>query len=573
MHTVLKTDEHCEGWQNFAFDLALSQQVIASGLPNRFGVQVPLCTNWKLDKFQELLEGYEDMEIIEWLKYGWPIGRSYGAPDPESTFKNHKGALDHPQFVNKYIHRELGYGALLGPFKNSPFSTRWAISPISTRPKRQNPDDRRTIVDLSFPSWGVSVNSEIPPGEYLGDPICIILPTVDRVAYQIFIMGRGTPMYGRDFKRSFHQLPLDPGDYGLVGIQWDGELFFSKVVPMGLRTACYIQQRVTEAVVHIHNKNGHWLVGYVDDFLGVSPPEEAQQAFDDLAQLFQDIGVEEAPEKAIPLTTNIVFLGVGINSDTMEIYVTPDRIRELQLELYAWDSRTACTRKQLESLIGKLSFVCSCVRPGRLFLCRLFEALRGFPQSGFRNIGIEMRKDIHWWQKFLPVFRGVGMLWMFESYNPDVLLSSDACLQAAGGYCHPYVFRLQFPEGIRAGNSIAHLEFQALLASLKVFSKHIKGYKLLVSCDNEATVEVINRGRAQDTYMNTCLRELVWICIQAEFEIRAQHIPGKTNTIPDLLSRAFSEKAALAEINKKISDMRLIEVQVDSSVFAFTHPW
>ena len=86
-------------------------------------------------------------------------------------------------------------------------------------------------------------------------------------------------------------------------------------------------------------------------------------------------------------------------------------------------------------------------------------------------------------------------------------------------------------------------------------------------------MEVINRGRAQDTYMNTCLRELVWICIQAEFEIRAQHIPGKTNTIPDLLSRAFSEKAALAEINKKISDMRLIEVQVDSSVFAFTHPW
>ena len=49
-------------------------------------------------------------------------------------------------------------------------------------------------------------------------------------------------------------MPLDPGDYSLIGYIIAGKLYFDKVLPMGMRTAPYIAQRVTNAIAYIHRK-------------------------------------------------------------------------------------------------------------------------------------------------------------------------------------------------------------------------------------------------------------------------------------------------------------------------------
>ena len=63
-------------------------------------------------------------------------------------------------------------------------------------------------------------------------------------------------------------------------------------------------------------------------------------------------------------------------------------------------------RKDLESLIGKLQFVTACVRPGRIFISRLLNTLRGLP-AGVHSAEFEMCKDIEWWKKFLTKYNGV----------------------------------------------------------------------------------------------------------------------------------------------------------------------
>ena len=85
---------------------------------------------------EKLLEGYHDQEVIQGLKYGWPTGRLPNIQDPATTFKNHKGATDHPQALKEYIRKEAQKGALLGPYKQIPFLNKVGIAPISTRPKR-----------------------------------------------------------------------------------------------------------------------------------------------------------------------------------------------------------------------------------------------------------------------------------------------------------------------------------------------------------------------------------------------------------------------------------------------------
>ena len=90
------------------------------------------------------------------------------------------------------------------------------------------------------------------------------------------------------------------------------------------------------------------------------------------------------------------------------------------------------TRKDLESLIGKLQFVTACVRPGRIFISRLLNALRG-PAMGVHKAEVEMCKDIDWWKKYLTEYNGVSILWPEVHLVPNEQLASDSCLTGLGG--------------------------------------------------------------------------------------------------------------------------------------------
>ena len=113
-------------------DLMLTHLVWQKGYPNRYGARIPLKNRWNLDRLEELLVDYQDKEIIEWLRYGWPTGRLPTLEDPVATFKNHKGATDYPEALKQYIQKELKKDAVMGPFSIIPFNKRVGISPIST---------------------------------------------------------------------------------------------------------------------------------------------------------------------------------------------------------------------------------------------------------------------------------------------------------------------------------------------------------------------------------------------------------------------------------------------------------
>ena len=62
--------------------------------------------------------------------------------------------------------------------------------------------------------------------------------------------------FKRDLKRAYRQFPIDPFDYPLLGYQWNGELYFDVVLPMGLKTAAMACQRSTSAVCHMLSQDG-----------------------------------------------------------------------------------------------------------------------------------------------------------------------------------------------------------------------------------------------------------------------------------------------------------------------------
>ncbi len=108
----------------------------------------------------------------------------------------------------------------MGPFCSCPFSLKVVYSPLSTAEKKDS-TDRRVVMDLSYPP-GHSINDMIDPSEYLGTPSSLRHLKLDDLVDLIKTKGGGCALMKRDFSRAFHQLPVDPGDFNLLGWTWQG---------------------------------------------------------------------------------------------------------------------------------------------------------------------------------------------------------------------------------------------------------------------------------------------------------------------------------------------------------------
>lgn len=62
------------------FRLLLAERVEKSGKFNYQGLQIMLPTKWNIQLLDKLLTGYHDKEIINFLKFGWPVDRDLQSP-------------------------------------------------------------------------------------------------------------------------------------------------------------------------------------------------------------------------------------------------------------------------------------------------------------------------------------------------------------------------------------------------------------------------------------------------------------------------------------------------------------
>ena len=517
--------------------------------PNIYGSQVPLKTSWNIPLCMQLASSTSDREVVNFLLYGWSLNHD-GRP-ATINHTNHASALNHAQHVTNYIQKELSLGCLLGPFATIPWSKDVATSPMSTRPKK-NSEKRRIIMDLSWPP-GASVNDGISKDTYLHQLMQVTYPTVDAICKRAFKIGSGVRAYKKDLNRAFKQLFMQPNDWPMLGISWQGAWFFDKTAVMGSISAPYVCQRTTNFIRHIMRNLAYFVLNYVDDFMGVEHETKIWQSYHTMDNLLRDIGAEEAKEKAVEPTDVIEMLGILFNFRDMTMGITPSRKAEILTELEWWVHTPDYTRKQLESLIGKLQFISLCVRPGRILMNRLWNQLKVTPPTirTQKQYGSEMDKDIGWWAKYMDQYDNVSILWMTKVSTVDKVIASDACLKGYGGTCgSEFTFGKFNPEMTTQETwTIVHLELYALIICLKLWMHQLQGKKFVVHCDNMAVVTIINTGHSKDLRLQSLLREFIFTVAIARCEVVAKHIRSKINRLPDLLSRASINESYLQEFN------------------------
>ncbi|XP_063418371.1 uncharacterized protein LOC134701158 [Mytilus trossulus] len=278
-----------------------------------------------------------------------------GARSGHLFFRNHSGAIDFPDDIAKYLKKESSYKAIVGPFKANPFSCPSALSPLNSVPKKDS-IERRVIVDLSFPE-GEAVNFGISKDRYLGDEISVSYPTVDDFIRLIKRKGQDCRMFKRDLKRDYRQFVVDPGDIHLLGYKWRGHLYYDRVLTMGLRSAAYICMRTTNAIAFMCQNLGIDILNYLDDLVGCDSPSSSDDAYCKLGLILQNCGIEESFEKACPPSTKMMFIGILFDSENMTISIDTQRLSEILQLVSNWLCNTNCTKRELQSLLGKLNFV------------------------------------------------------------------------------------------------------------------------------------------------------------------------------------------------------------------------
>lgn len=283
---------------------------------------------------------------------------------------------------------------------------------------------------------------------------------------------------------------------------------------------------------------------YLDDFIMAAPTNSVVCAsnLQVAVAVVAGLGLPLHPQKCMGPATCIVVLGIELDTAAQIARLPADKFSALQEALSHWSTRKCCTKRDLQSLIGRLHHACMVVWPGRTFLRRMINLL-----SCFRNdshpirLNVEFRKDLAWWVEFFGQWNGISFF-LFPSLEPlpDFSVSSDASGAIGyGAFLDNEWFNgrwstLQFPL------SIAYKELFPVVLAAHVWGPGWSRRRILFHVDNEAVVHILNSRTSPDPNIMHLLRSLLKAAACFSFTLiyfAAIHVPGRNNGIADALSR------------------------------------
>ena len=136
-------------------------------------------------------------------------------------------------------------------------------------------------------------------------------------------------------------------------------------------------QSVANCITDVLRAQGIKCYMYLDDLVLIA--SDRQSALDQYRRaqdLLADLGLPEAVDKAQPPSHRVKWLGVYIDTASMTLSIPETKLQEVMAQVSEVYHKTYISKRTLQSLLGHLLFIAKCVRPARIFVFRLLNALR-----------------------------------------------------------------------------------------------------------------------------------------------------------------------------------------------------
>lgn len=516
-------------------------------------------------QLQQIIRDLPDSSfLIDGFTHGFRV--SHSAISIASTHHNHQSAYLQAEFLDHYIHKELSQQRISGPFSTPPHPL-FVSSPLGIVPKKE-PNSYRVIHDLSFPK-GSSVNDLIP-----NTLTSVQYEDFDFVTNMIVKAGQSAFIANVDIQNTFRIMPIHPLDRHLFGFTWRHQFYYDNCLPMGCSLSCALFERFSstlqQALQTFYSFSG--VSHILDDFIFVGPQGSSQcqlqlQIFLELAHY---VGIPIKHTKTINPTHIAPIHGIQINTVSMEASLPLDKLTACREKLTKFSRSRSVRLREWQSLIGTLSFAAKVVRPGRPYIRRFINAIRGCTKPHHHiKLASAIRRDCAMWLNFLSQFNGISIIRACTQVTSlQIHLRTDA---SGWGYSAIYGdqwFQGHWPPAWQHIH-INTKEFFPILLAAHTWGHLWSGHDIKFLCDSQTVVHVINKASTRDRNMLNILRALTLLSLEFDFLITAQHLPGIQNSAADYLSRSQAQTDTLTHFQLR-QDMTALDHQLIATVLQST---
>jgi hypothetical protein len=481
------------------------------------------------------LADYPDRRFVSALmniiSFGANIG--YSGPGIVRPSRNLLSALENVEFMDAAVSSLCEKSQVHGPFASPPLAS-FRCSPLGSVTRKRNPDKRRLINHLSWPR-GLSVNDGIPDSE-----ASISYDMFECAVEDLIRSGPGSLMAKLDLKEAFRHIPIRPEDWHHMGFSWRRKFYYCIVLTFGLRSAPYIFNLFSEAL--------HWIIQrhiparlrhYLDDFFLLFAPHSnsrvAHHAVEWVMGLGRNLGLCFQDSKTEWPTTTIEFLGLELDSISMEACLPADKLTYLKELLSLWSAKRSASLREVQELSGFLQFASQVIPRSRPFIRRIIDFSMKF-NGPFQRLHIpsSARADLRWWTIFSSPWNGIRVL---TDQRDAIDVYTDASgSKGLGGYSDRSWFSARVPRRFRA-RDIQFKEIAAILHAILCWGDAWHGRHVNLHCDNQAVVAWLSSGTCRSIPSMRFVRLIPMMAAALNFTFSIHWIPTSENVFADAASR------------------------------------
>ena len=284
------------------------------------------------------------------------------------------------------------------------------------------------------------------------------------------------------------------------------------------------------------------IFAYIDDYVIVSTEDDAWRHFNKLSALLTELGLPMNENRRSPPTRVLTCLGITIDLDKNSLSIEASKLQEIYQECCQVMTKNSLTRRQFQSLLGKLIYLHKCIKPARIFIHRILSLFRDNPHAKKIKLTEEFFLDIQWFIRFLPHFAGSTKIFKSEMKHMQSLYI-DTCLTGVGGTWANRVYAAPVPTFVNTELHITHFEMLNILVALMLWAHHWAQSTVRFHCDNMVVVQVVNSEKSRDAILHACTRNIWFITAVYDIDLQIEHIQGHENVIADcIIKNIFTQR-------------------------------